>query len=75
MQQRRANKESGRFINELNRKLYQNIIVLQFVEYRGEKITKETRLNSSFKLKTVFESQYNSTKKLRVSEVIVDKAW
>ena len=64
-----ANKNEKQILKECYRHLSSKIVVLQEIEYGSQKPTKETDLNSDFKLNTLYEIQISATEFLRISEV------
>ncbi len=64
-----ANKSEKQILKEGYRHLSSKIIVFQEIEYDSQKPTKETDLNSDFKLNTLYEVQITATEFLRISEV------
>ncbi len=63
------NKEE--LFRKLKRKLTQEILVIQKIQYLNEKPTPETRLIKQFHLEKLFEMQISGTTYLRISRVLL----
>lgn len=57
-------------VKDYNRHLYENIFVIQDIEYKTSKVTKGTRLNKKFVLEKLVESQNKSVWFTRISKVV-----
>ncbi|NRB37089.1 MAG: glycosyltransferase family 39 protein [Pseudomonadales bacterium] len=66
---RYADKHQQRIKNELKRKLYQDVLVLQLIEYDTDDAIKGTALKADFDLEIEFESQHSATAKMRISHI------
>lgn len=64
-----ANANSSRLISELSRKLYQDILVIQTVNFTNDQVVDDMQLDSLYTLDLLFESQTTATNKLRISRV------
>lgn len=64
-----ANANVENLLLELNNKLYQNIIVIQDVDFQTQKPIETNQLNDKFKLETILKQQYTDTNYIRISQV------
>jgi hypothetical protein len=67
---RYANKYYRRLFFEKKRHRFEDIIVIQKIQYSNNRPQAETRLNSKYKLKPIFEAQLNSRRYVRFSKVV-----
>ena len=66
-----GNKHKKRLTNDLKRKLYQEILVLQSIRYGKDLPLRKQALDPYYKTEMLYESQYSATKKLRLSRVVL----
>lgn len=64
-----ANKNSKSILNELKRRLFQEIIVIQKMNYSNNQPDKEYELSEDYKLETQREIQNTATEYIRISKV------
>jgi len=64
-----AERHRVRIHRELKRKLYQDVLVIQVLEYGSDKAIRGTALSKEFQLTPVYETQFNSTARLRISKL------
>ncbi|MBF0225201.1 MAG: glycosyltransferase family 39 protein [Desulfobacterales bacterium] len=67
-----ANANSGVLLNQLKNSLYDEIIVIQYVEYGTNKPNSETVLKEDYKIESVDETQTKGIEYLKISKVIVN---
>ena len=64
-----ANTHQARIKNDFNRKLYQEVLVLQLIDYATGNAVKGTSLTADFDMEVAFEAQFNATAKMRISRL------
>jgi hypothetical protein len=64
-----ANNNQARIKSDFNRKLYQEVLVLQLIDYATGNAVKGTSLTADFDMEVAFEAQFNATAKMRISRL------
>ncbi len=64
-----ANKNHARIKRDFDRRLYQDVLVLQLIDYASGDAIKGTRLTADFSMEVVFEAQFSATAKMRISRL------
>lgn len=65
-----ANQNERKLLRELDRHLFKEIIVIQYIEYGSNKPASNTRLDPRYKLKTLYELQRSAGAFTRISRVV-----
>ena len=66
-----ANQKKEELLRKFNRKLTQEILVIQKIQYLNEQPTPETRLIEQYHLEKLFEMQISGNSYLRISRVLL----
>ena len=68
-----ANNKYGKILEGLERRLYQDVIVIQEIAYDTGESIDATAVPEQLQLEPVFETQFDAKKLLRISRVVLDE--